>query len=389
MFENRIFLVELLEHLAFRFGQAFFHTVQEQRRLVQQPLERSDVFDDNRFRQTSELGFLFKAEVLSCVNDDRNVAKLRLDLLHQVESVHIGQAQVEHDAVVMFAAQLGHRFFARADGNCLNVTLSDQFLDALLRDRIVFDNQQALDAALNEAFDPSERIAELFRSRWFVFERHRSHLQPALAFFSDGDDVHRDMPCVLRMLQTVEHTPSVHARQLYIQSDCRGRVLASQRQPGVAACGDNRLETALACHLHDDFREIQVVLDNQQRAVAGLDTGTIVIHGILDDERDFYFGLPRLRDGLVGNLSARMRPPLSFVHIRRIRCGQIQRERAAFAGRAVQPDFSAKQSRNLATNGEAEAGPSVLPCDGPVCLLERLENDLVFVGRNADPGIDH
>ena len=84
-----------------------------------------------------------------------------------------------------------------------------------------------------------------------------------------------------------------------------------------------------------------------------------------------------------------MRPPLFLVHIRRICSRQIQRERAACADRAVQPDFSAKQSRDLTANGEAEAGPSVLPCDGSVCLLERLENDLMFVGRNTDAGIDH
>src|SRR2546427_9287395 len=83
-----------------------------------------------------------------------------------------------------------------------------------------------------------------------------------------------------------------------------------------------------------------------------------------------------------------MQPP-SLVHIRRVRCRQVQRKRAAFADRAIQSDFSPKQSRNLPADGEAEAGPSVFPCDRTVCLLERFEDDLVFVGSNTDSAINY
>src|SRR5204863_5230583 len=89
-----------------------------------------------------------------------------------------------------------------------------------------------------------------------------------------------------------------------------------------------------------------------------------------------------------GNLSACMRPP-SLVHIRHVGCRQVQRKGAAFADRAIQSNFSPKQSRNLPADRETEAGPSIFPCDRTVRLLERFEDDLVFVRSNTDSGIDH
>ena len=59
------------------------------------------------------------------------------------------------------------------------------------------------------------------------------------------------------------------------------------------------------------------------------------------------------------------------------------------AGRAVQLDFAAEQLRQLAADREAEAGAAVLAAGAGVGLLERLEDDLLLLQRNADAGVGH
>jgi hypothetical protein len=66
---------------------------------------------------------------------------------------------------------------------------------------------------------------------------------------------------------------------------------------------------------------------------------------------------------------------------------QVQGEGAADAGRADEPDLAAEQPRQLAADREAEAGAAVLARGRAVGLLERLEDDLLLVGRDADAGV--
>ena len=65
----------------------------------------------------------------------------------------------------------------------------------------------------------------------------------------------------------------------------------------------------------------------------------------------------------------------------------VERERAALAGRAPQPDFPSQQSRQLTADGQPQPGTPEGAAGRGVGLLERLEDQLVLLGRNADPGI--
>ena len=56
-------------------------------------------------------------------------------------------------------------------------------------------------------------------------------------------------------------------------------------------------------------------------------------------------------------------------------------------GVADQPDLAAEQARDLAADRQAEAGAAVLAAGGAVGLLERLEDDLLLVRRDADAGV--
>src|SRR5207249_4111992 len=52
-------------------------------------------------------------------------------------------------------------------------------------------------------------------------------------------------------------------------------------------------------------------------------------------------------------------------------------------------DLAAEQAGDLARNGEPEPGSAVLAAGGAVGLLECLEDDLLLVPRDPDPGVDH
>src|SRR6185369_10691390 len=66
---------------------------------------------------------------------------------------------------------------------------------------------------------------------------------------------------------------------------------------------------------------------------------------------------------------------------------QIKREGAALADRAAELDFTAQEARELAADGETEAGAADLAAGRGVGLLERFEDDLLLLGRDADAGI--
>src|SRR4030095_9107576 len=260
--EDRIFLPDLFEHLTLQFRQVLFNAMQEQGCLVQQPIERTDVLHDDRFRQAAEFRLFSQVEIFSGVDDDRNIADFRLNSLHQVESIHIGKSEIQHDAVETLVTKCAQGLFGCTDCDRLDVSVTDEFNDALLSGLVVLDYQQTLHAPLNEVFDIANRFAKRFGSHRLVLECNRAHLQSALFFFRDGNDVNGNMPRRLGVLQAVEDAPPVHARQLDVQCNCTRCVLPSQRQAGIAARRYKDFEYAFAGHFHQDLCEREVVFDD-------------------------------------------------------------------------------------------------------------------------------
>ena len=66
---------------------------------------------------------------------------------------------------------------------------------------------------------------------------------------------------------------------------------------------------------------------------------------------------------------------------------QVEREGAALAVHAGQPDLAAEQHRQLAADGQAEAGAAVLARGAGVGLLEGLEDQPLLLRRDADAGV--
>src|SRR3954451_2989843 len=52
-------------------------------------------------------------------------------------------------------------------------------------------------------------------------------------------------------------------------------------------------------------------------------------------------------------------------------------------------DFAAEQVRQLAADGQAQPRAAVFAAGAGVSLLERLEDDLLLLERNADAAIGH
>ena len=63
--------------------------------------------------------------------------------------------------------------------------------------------------------------------------------QTVLAFFFDGNDLHRDMPRRRIQFQIVQNRPAKHVRQENIQRDGGRQKLPRQRERRMAARGGN------------------------------------------------------------------------------------------------------------------------------------------------------
>src|SRR5690606_8435918 len=67
---------------------------------------------------------------------------------------------------------------------------------------------------------------------------------------------------------------------------------------------------------------------------------------------------------------------------------QAERERAPLADLALDLQLAAEEARELAADRQPQAGASVPPARGPVRLLERLEDELLLVLRDAHARVD-
>ena len=144
--EHRLGAVELLEHAPLRLRQPRLDAVEEERRLVEQPLRRARVLDDDRLGVLLQPRLLAARELLARVDDHRQprVALVLLQLLEQLEARRLRQLQVEHHAVERRCAELLERLVARADRGHLDVVAAADELDERVPlVVVVLDDEQA------------------------------------------------------------------------------------------------------------------------------------------------------------------------------------------------------------------------------------------------------
>ena len=305
------------------------------------------------------------------------------DALQHLEAGHVGQAQIEHDAI----AAAARAAIASASAPVPAVTISmsswpSSSRDAQLLGGIVLDHQQPLAPRLRVFLDP--RRAPRRGPRVVVGLVTKENAPRARPCWRSSSRVTictgmcRVSGFCLSWLSTVQ--PSMSGRNTSSET-ARRLVLAWQGERIGAAHGDQHLEALVAGEIDQDAGVVRIVLDDQQDGVAGLDVEPVV--GNLLDRRARRRGRPAL------GRRRRPRPPHGARRRRRadIFDRQVEREGAAGARRAAQLDFAAEQARQLAADGEAEAGAAVFAAGAGVGLLERLEDDLLLFRRNADAGI--
>ena len=190
-------------------------------------------------------------------------------------------------------------------------------------------------------------------------------------------------------LQALEHAPALHVGQEDVERHHRRLVLAHHGERARAGAAHHALEALLPRRVEQDAREAEVVLDDQEDLVAGLDVVAVVV-GLVGElhRRAFALGRQRLDRVLLDLLPGRSVPG-ALRPRRRVARRQVQGEGAARPGRADELDLAAEELRELAADREAQARAAVLAAGRAVGLLERLEDDLLLVRRDADAGVAH
>ena len=146
--QDLIGTMEPLEQLLLLHRQVGDDAMEKQRGLVQEPLGRLDVFEDDALGHGLEPHLIVVGELLAGEDDDRQILQggLRPKLLQQFETVHVRQAEVEHDAVVRPAKQGVKRLAAGGDRRQLDVLIVEQLDNGLALDVVVLDDQEAFGA---------------------------------------------------------------------------------------------------------------------------------------------------------------------------------------------------------------------------------------------------
>jgi hypothetical protein len=137
--QRLVALVEAFEHTLLRGRKIGDDAVQEERRLVEQPLGRLHAFQNDALRHLAQLRFFVLRELATGENDDRISRSCGSFCTSRSSSnpEMSGQPQVEHDAVEVRSRMSCERFGSGAHRSDLDVVVPDQLLDAhaLGRDR--------------------------------------------------------------------------------------------------------------------------------------------------------------------------------------------------------------------------------------------------------------
>ena len=159
--ELRIVLREAAQHALLALGEVGLHAVQEQRGLVEQPLHRRDVLDDHGLREAVQALLVLLGQLAARVDDHGQAAvpRVGLDPLDQLEARHARAAGDRARRSRRASASSDcERALARDDRGGLDVAVADQIADRLALDRIVLDDEQLLDALLDELADVREAL---------------------------------------------------------------------------------------------------------------------------------------------------------------------------------------------------------------------------------------
>ena len=269
----------------------------------------------------------------------------------------------------------------------LDVVAAEQLGDRVALGGVVLDQQQRAHGPLGELLDALQhRVERLCGQRLLAGSRPRR--PPCCRAAGPPPDttctgMWRVSGCRFRCCRSTMPSTSGRPRSSTIAS---GRNSSASARPASPVNAAQHAVAARPRRLDEQRREGAVVLDHQQHAVARRERVAIVaelvrqrLHG-----RDRHRGLRRVRAAPAGPpVSGRPSTTGSGLE------GQEQREGRALAGHALHRQRAAEQPRELARDGEPEAGAAVAAAGRAVGLLEGLEDQRQLVRRDADAGVEH
>ena len=273
---------------------------------------------------------------------------------------------------------------AGADRRDLHVVVRDQLLDAHALGGIVLDDEQLARPRLGEALDAVERRLDAVGRERLVEIRERAALEPVLAFLFDGADLHGDVARCRVLLQLREHGPPEHIRQENVERYRRRLVLPRERERVGPAHRDERLEAVVAREGEQRSRVMRIVFGDEQHGIAGLQ----ILPVVRESPRR---AAPAARSA--GTRSTIRRswapPPACPKPDRRTSTGRYSVNVLPTPGideSLISPPSRLASSRLIAS---PRPGAAVLARRAGVGLLERFENDLLFLRRDADAAVGH
>ena len=158
-----------------------------------------------------------------------------------------------------------------------------------------------------------------------------------LAVLFQSNDLHRNVAGCRILLELTEDGPAQHIGQKHVEGHGGGVIVIGQHQGIRTRCSGQNLEAVVVCEIDEDTGIVGIVLDDKQDHVARLQILT-VIGDLL--ERTLLDAVVEHRllegDRRAGALNERRRGRTGILE------GQVKCERAAFAGRAAQLNFSAE-----------------------------------------------
>ncbi|GJE73411.1 hypothetical protein CHKEEEPN_4976 [Methylorubrum podarium] len=358
--------------------------MQEQRGLVEKSLGRARVLEDDRRSGVPELLLLGGRQLPARIDDDGQLLPVLggTDLLDQLGTADIGQAEIDDRAVEPAACQGFQRGGGRADPEDLDVLFAQERCDAGALVLVVLDEQEVAHGPRDEflrALQGSQQTLALDR---LFKEAEGARAQAALLLVVDRDHVDRNVPGAGVVLQEVEQGPAVHIGQADVEGNGVRLEAVRETQRAGPVLRDQTLEATLARELQQHRGEHGVVLHDEHDVVARVNRVAVVRGG-----RKRHRGIRLAANRPRRRVPVRCIRRASGERLRGRFEGHEQGEGAARPDAALDNDLAAQQARDLAADREAEARAAVLAARGSVGLLERLEDDPLLVLGDADPGI--
>ena len=207
---------------------------------------------------------------------------LFLQFIDEIERLGIGEIKGEHDDIHRGLPQFFEGFLASTDRFNLQAGSGDHLNESIALGLVGMDEKQLAGLLLDEVADLLKRLVEnLFRLDRLGENADRADADAAIVFIIGRDDLDRNMPRGDFILEAIENAPAVHIGEIDVQGDRGGMKFPRHGHGGSAAHGDDRLKAVLVRHIHQEPREVVVILDNQQETVAGHDVVGIIIDKVI------------------------------------------------------------------------------------------------------------